>query len=118
MRTCATRSTRPSRRSSEPRGRPAAMSFLCVLAALSLEQLHPLAHPSVLELLFTRYAGRLARDLNAGQAIHGTMAWFVAVLPWVVLALIAHYLFSALGLLFPWAWAVPVLFPSIAFNPI
>lgn len=93
------------------------MSFLCVLAALFLEQLRPLAHPSVLELLFMRYAGRLARDLNAGQAIHGTIAWFVAVLPWVVLALIAHYLFSALGLLFAWAWAVAVLYACIDFKP-
>lgn len=93
------------------------MSFLCVLAALFLEQLRPLAHPNVLELLFTRYAGRLARDLNAGQAIHGTIAWFVAVLPWVVLALIAHYLFSALGLLFAWAWAVAVLYACIDFKP-
>jgi len=93
------------------------MSFLCVLAALFLEQLRPLAQPSVLELLFMRYAGRLARDLNAGQAIHGTIAWFVAVLPWVVLALIAHYLFSALGLLFAWAWAVAVLYACIDFKP-
>jgi adenosylcobinamide-phosphate synthase len=93
------------------------MSFLCVLAALSLEQLRPLAHPSVLELSFTRYAGRLARDLNAGRLVHGTIGWLVGVLPWVALTLVVHYLLSALGPLFGWGWAVAVLYACIDFKP-
>ena len=93
------------------------MSFLCVLAALFLEQLRPLTHPSVLELSFARYAGRLARDLNAGQTVHGTIGWLVGVLPWVALALVVHYLLSALGPLFAWAWAVAVLYACIDFKP-
>ena len=97
--------------------RLAAMSFLCVLAALFLEQMRPLAHPSVFELSFTRYAGRLARDLNAGQSLHGTIGWLVAVLPWVALALVVHYLLSGLGPLFVWGWAAAVLYTCIDFKP-
>jgi len=45
------------------------MAFLCVLAALVLDQLRPILHPTVFELWFTHYANRLARDLNAGQPV-------------------------------------------------
>jgi adenosylcobinamide-phosphate synthase len=93
------------------------MSFLCVLAALFLEQLRPLHHPSLFELSFSRYASRLSRDLNAGQPIHGTVGWAVGVLPWVALALIVHYLLGALNPLLGWAWAVAVLYACIDFKP-
>ncbi|HTS54471.1 MAG TPA: CobD/CbiB family protein [Burkholderiales bacterium] len=92
------------------------MSFLCVVAALFLEQLRPLYHPSVFELSFSRYASRLSRDLNAGQSVHGTVGWAVGVLPWLILVLLVHYLLTALNPLLGWAWAVAVLYACIDFK--
>jgi cobalamin biosynthesis protein CobD/CbiB len=93
------------------------MSLLCVLAALFLEQLHPLHRPSLFELSFSRYADRLSRDLNAGQPIHGTVGWTLGVLPWVVLALIVHYVLTGLNPLLGFAWAVAVLYACIDLKP-
>lgn len=92
------------------------MSFLSVLAALFLEQFRPLPHPSALELWFARYAHRLARDLNAGQPVHGTIGWVLGVLPWVALALLGHFVFDALHLALGWIWDVAVLYVCINFK--
>lgn len=92
------------------------MSFLSILAALFLEQLRPLPHPSVFELWFVRYANRLSRDLNAGQPVHGTVGWLLGVLPWVATALIAHYALDLLNPLLAWAWDVAVLYACINFK--
>ena len=92
------------------------MSFLSVVAALFLEQLRPLYHPSFFELSFSRYASRLSRDLNAGQPVHGIVGWAVGVLPWLVLALFVHYLLTALNPLLAWAWAIAVLYACIDFK--
>ena len=92
------------------------MSFLSILAALFLEQLRPLPHPSVFELWFVRYANRLSRDLNAGQPVHGTVGWLLGVLPWVAAALIAHYVLDLLNPLLAWAWDVAVLYACINFK--
>jgi adenosylcobinamide-phosphate synthase len=92
------------------------MSFLSILAALFLEQLRPLPHPSVFELWFVRYAHRLSRDLNAGQPVHGTAGWLLGVLPWVAAALIAHYVLDLLNPLLAWAWDVAVLYACINFK--
>jgi len=92
------------------------MSFLCVLAALVIDQLRPVLHPTVFELWFTHYANRLARDMNAGQPVHGTIAWFLAVVPWVVAVVVLHYALAALNPVLGWAWDVAVLYASINFK--
>ena len=92
------------------------MSFLSLVAALFLEQLRPLSHPSVFELWFARYANRLSRDLNAGQSVHGTIGWVLGVLPWVAVALIVHYVLTTLNPLLGWVWDVAVLYACIAFK--
>lgn len=93
------------------------MSLLCIVAALFLEQLRPLSHPTVLELAFDRYAGRLARHFNAGEAFHGAIGWVLGVLPWVVVALVVHDGLIALNPLLGWAFAVAVLYACINFKP-
>jgi adenosylcobinamide-phosphate synthase len=94
----------------------AAMSFFLVLAALFLEQVRPLAHPSVFELWFARYCDRLSRDLNAGRLVHGTVGWLLAVLPWVAIALLVHYVLSALNPALGWIWDIAVLYACIDFK--
>jgi adenosylcobinamide-phosphate synthase len=92
------------------------MSFFAIVAALFLEQLRPLPHPSVFELWFVRYANRLSRDLNAGRPVHGTAGWLLGVLPWVAVALIAHYVLDVLNPLLAWAWDLAVLYACINFK--
>jgi len=93
------------------------MSLLCILAALFTEQLRPLSHPSVFELAFERYANRLARHFNAGEALHGAIGWVLGVMPWVILALVIHGALAALSPLLGWVFAVAVLYASINFKP-
>ena len=93
------------------------MSLLCVVAALFLEQLRPLSHPTVFELAFDRYAGRLARHFNAGEAFHGAIGWVLGVLPWARLALVVQDGLTALNPLLGWAFAVAVLYACINFKP-
>jgi adenosylcobinamide-phosphate synthase len=93
------------------------MSLLCVVAALFLEQLRPLSHPTVFELAFERYANRLARHFNAGEAFHGAIGWVLGVLPWVVVTLVVHDLLTALNPVLGWAFAVGVLYACINFKP-
>lgn len=92
------------------------MSFFALLAALFLEQLRPLPHPSAFELGFSRYAGVLARQLNAGRSSHGTMGWMLAVLPWTLLALLAHYALGALNPALAWVWDIAVLYACVNFK--
>jgi adenosylcobinamide-phosphate synthase len=93
------------------------MSLLSIVAALFLEQLRPLFHPTVFELAFERYASRVARHFNAGEAFHGAIGWVLGVLPWVVLALVVHNGLAALNPLLGWAFAVAVLYACINFKP-
>jgi cobalamin biosynthesis protein CobD/CbiB len=95
----------------------AAMSLLCVVAALFLEQLRPLSHPTVFELAFDRYAGRVAQHFNAGEAFHGAIGWSLGVVPWVVVVLVVQDGLTALNPLLGWAFAVAVLYACINFKP-
>jgi len=92
------------------------MAFICVLAALVLDHLRPVLHPTVFELWFTHYANRLARDMNAGQPVHGTLAWFLAVVPWVAVVVILHYGFASLSYILGWVWDAAVLYSIINFK--
>ena len=86
------------------------MTFFSVLAALVLDQFRPLPRPSVFELWFVRYANLLARDLNAGRPVHGTIAWVLGIVPWVAAALIVYYVMWALNPALAWVWNVAVLY--------
>src|SRR5690242_10750528 len=92
------------------------MAFLLVLAALTLDQLRPIFHPTVFELWFAHYANRLARDLNAGQPAHGTIAWFLAIAPWVFGVVAIHFALAALSPVLGWLWDIAVLYANLNFK--
>jgi adenosylcobinamide-phosphate synthase len=56
------------------------MSLLALIAALLLEQWHPLADRRYLLSPVARYATFLERHFNAGEERHGAIAWSLAVL--------------------------------------
>src|SRR6266705_4662260 len=57
------------------------MSLLSLVAALLLEQWHPLADRRQLYALLARYATFLEGLFNAGETRQGAIAWLLAVLP-------------------------------------
>ncbi|MDO9065048.1 MAG: CobD/CbiB family protein, partial [Sulfuricella sp.] len=56
------------------------MILFSLIAALLLEYFRPLGGSNPVGLLFTRYANYLERHFNAGQNVHGVVAWLLAVL--------------------------------------
>jgi adenosylcobinamide-phosphate synthase len=81
------------------------MGFVSIIIALALEQWRPLSDRRPLYRMVDRYAVFLERQFNAGEQLHGTIAWLVAVLP---AALGAWLVFDLLNR------ASPVL--GVAFN--
>ena len=57
------------------------MGLISLVAALLLEQWRPLAGQRHLYSQVARYANFLERQFNAGEPLHGLIAWIVAILP-------------------------------------
>ncbi len=92
------------------------MTLLSLIFALALEQLRPLGNRNRVWLLFTRYANYLERNLNAGSWRHGLLAWFVAILPPVLVGLGIYYALSAVSPILALAWNVLVLYLTMGFR--
>jgi cobalamin biosynthesis protein CobD/CbiB len=92
------------------------LKFLALVAALLLEQLRPLRRDNVAYAAFTRYAGTLERHLNAGQYYHGVIAWSLAVLPFVLVALLVSHFLHAVNPVVAWAWNIAVLYLTMGFR--
>ncbi|OGS92281.1 MAG: threonine-phosphate decarboxylase [Gallionellales bacterium GWA2_60_18] len=92
------------------------MSLLALIAALLLEQFHPLASRKHLYGWLSGYVGFFRRNFNAGEHRHGKIAWLLAVLP---LLSGAAVLFWTLYLMHPalaWAFNVLVLYLTMGFR--
>jgi adenosylcobinamide-phosphate synthase len=92
------------------------LKFLAIVAALLLEQLRPLRHGNALYAAFMRYATALERHLNAGQYYHGVIAWMLAVLPFVVLAVVISHLLYGVNPVLAWAWNIAILYLTMGFR--
>lgn len=92
------------------------MILLSLIAALALEQIRPLGNRNRVWLLFIRYANHLERNFNAGSERHGLVAWLVAIVPPVVLALAVYYGLHALSPALALAWNVFVLYLTMGFR--
>ena len=81
------------------------MAVIAIIAALLLEQWHPLSDRKVWRSAVSSCAEWLENTFNAGEQRHGTIAWLVAVVP-PVAGTIALYAFLV--------WLEPLL--GLAFN--
>jgi len=92
------------------------MSLFSLIAALLFEYFRPLGRSNPVSLIFNRYANYLERHFNAGQNIHGAVAWLLAVLlPVIVVGGIyagLYYLNSLLAL----AFSAVVLYPLLSLK--
>lgn len=92
------------------------MKFLALVCALLLEQAWPLRRGNPLYAAFERYADYLERQFNGLQPSHGVIAWFVAVLPLVLLIVATYALLREASVLLALAWSVAVLYVAMGFR--
>jgi adenosylcobinamide-phosphate synthase len=92
------------------------MSFFAVLFALLLEQARPLSPGNALHAALRAWARWSSRNLDAGRAQHGWLAWSVAVLGPALVAFAIHWLLWSVHGLLAFAWSVAVLYASLGFR--
>ena len=92
------------------------MSLLSLLAALLLEQFHPLSARNYLFAVMNGYVDFFEKHFNAGEHKHGKIAWLIAIgAPLISVAAIYWVLYSLLPIL-AWLFCVLILYLSMGFR--
>lgn len=92
------------------------MSLFALITALLLEQLHPLSSRKHLYGWLSKYVGVFQRLFNTGQRKHGKIAWLLAVLPLLTVAMAVYWLLYHAHPIFAWAFNVLVLYLTMGFR--
>lgn len=92
------------------------MSLLSLIAALLLEQFHPLASRKYLYAWLNGYVDYFEQHFNAGEHKHGKIAWMVAVGAPLLLVAVAFWLLYALSPVLAWAFSALVLYLTMGFR--
>lgn len=92
------------------------MSLLSLIAALLLEQLHPLSARKYLHTWLSVYVDFFQRNFNAGQQKHGRIAWLLAMVVPLVLVASVNCLLLNVHVIFAWAFSVLVLYLTMGFR--
>ena len=92
------------------------MSVIAIIAALVIEQWRPLGERKAVHGTLAAWASWLEQTFNGGERRHGMIAWFVAVLPPVALALAVHYLLATVHVLLALAFNIAVLYLTLGFR--
>ncbi|HEU0187275.1 MAG TPA: CobD/CbiB family protein [Gallionellaceae bacterium] len=92
------------------------MSLFSLIAALLLEQMHPLYARKYLYGWLGSYAAFFQDHLNAGEHKHGQIAWLLAVLLPVALTVPLYWLLKQQHVIFAWAFCVLVLYLTMGFR--
>src|SRR3954466_5787044 len=92
------------------------MSVLAIIAALVIEQWRPLGERKAVHGTLAAWASWLEQSFNGGERRHGVVARLVAVVPPVLLAVLAYYLLRALHPLLALLFNVAVLYLTLGFR--
>lgn len=92
------------------------MTVLALIATLLIEQLRPLSDRSRLFAPLVAIKRLIERNTNAGEHHHGALAWLIAVVPMLILALAVHFVLLAIHPLLAWLWNVVVLYVTLGFR--
>jgi adenosylcobinamide-phosphate synthase len=92
------------------------VSALAIIAALVIEQWRPLGDRKAVHGTLAAWASWLEQSFNGGERRHGIVAWLVAVVPPVLLAVLAYYLLRALHPLLALLFNVAVLYLTLGFR--
>lgn len=92
------------------------MSFFAILIALVLEQVRPLGYHNPVHAGLRAWSRSMRRNFDAGQAVHGWVAWLLAVaLPAAVSALV-YWALWRVSLVLAFVWLVLVLYLTVGFR--
>jgi adenosylcobinamide-phosphate synthase len=92
------------------------MSVLAIIAALVIEQWRPLGERKSVSSALAAWSAWLERSFNGGERQHGIVAWLVAVVPPVLVAIVLHELLEEAGWVFALAFNVAVLYLTLGFR--
>lgn len=92
------------------------MSLFALIAALLLEQFHPLSSRKYLFRWLSNYVNFFQYHFNAGEYKHGQIAWLLAVLPLLFGVVILYVLLHRAHPIFSWAFNVLVLYLTMGFR--
>ncbi len=92
------------------------MSLMSLIAALLLEQLHPLSSRKYLLTWLSGYVEFFQRNFNAGQQKQGRIAWLLAMAIPVAVVAAMHYILLSVHPVFAWAFSVLVLYLTMGFR--
>ncbi|MBI3903824.1 MAG: CobD/CbiB family protein [Nitrosomonadales bacterium] len=92
------------------------MSLLSLIAALLLEQLHPLAARKYLYTWLGSYVHFFQHHFNAGERKHGKIAWLIAVLLPLLVSAVLYWVLHSIHPLFAWLFCVLVLYLTMGFR--
>ncbi len=92
------------------------MSLLSLIAALLLEQLHPLSSRKYLYTWLSGYVEFFQRNFNAGQIKHGRIAWLLAMLVPLAVVSTVNFILLSSHPIFAWAFSVLVLYLTMGFR--
>lgn len=92
------------------------MVFLAILLALLIEQAKPLSINNPVFSALRGWARLVRRNLDTGQAVHGWLAWALAVgMPALLVAVVYWGLWQVSAVL-AFAWVVLVLYVTLGFR--
>ena len=94
------------------------MSLLSLIAALLLEQIHPLALRKNMFAWLNGYVHFFQHHFNAGEHKHGKIAWLIAVLVPLVGSAGLYWLLFRFNPVFAWAFNVLVLYLTMGFRQV
>jgi len=92
------------------------MSLFALITALLLEQIQPLSSRKYLYGLLSGYVNYFRQQFNAGHKRHGTIAWFLAVLPMLAGVIVFYQLLYRISPILAWAFNVLVLYLTMGFR--
>lgn len=94
------------------------MSLFSLIAALLLEQIHPLASRKYLFAWLSGYVHFFQHHFNAGEHKHGKIAWLIAVLLPLFGSVALYWLLYGASPVFAWAFCVLVLYLTMGFRQV
>jgi adenosylcobinamide-phosphate synthase len=92
------------------------MGVVAIIAALLIEQWRPLGERRDLQTALHAWVGWLEQTFNGGEERHGMVAWLVAVLPPVILAVALNAALYAAHPLLALVFHVAVLYLTLGFR--
>ena len=92
------------------------MTSISLIGALLWEQWRPVHDRNQLAISLLAYVDLLKHYFNTGIRYHGTLAWFVAVMPILFCTGIIYYLLDTFSPILGWMWNIVVLYFTMSFR--